>query len=910
MRLPLLLLGCAVPAGPFQVRLAGGPSGCAGRVEISYKGRWGSVCDDEWDLADAAVVCRQLDCGSVLSAPVGAWFGEGAGPIWLSEVRCQGSEPHLRHCRHRGWRLHVCSHEEDASAVCSGGARGAPLRLVGGPHRCAGRLEVLHGGQWGSVCDDGWGLPEGAVVCRELGCGAVQAAPGGAHFGTGTGPIWLDDVGCSGKEMSLQLCRARPWGRSNCQHEEDASVICTGGAVLRLVGGAGPCSGRLEVFHQGRWGTVCDDRWALPGAAVVCRELGCGDPLSAPGGAFFGEGSGPIWLDNVRCWGNESALSQCLAAPWGVHDCQHAEDAGVVCTAQAVTHAVVGVSSPRDAFHPEQHGAPGTLRPIPKSQQPRPEPLETHTDAAPMTDQPHRHVLEKLRPATRALPATGFPSATPSARTLPPAATVPSTLATAPPASILQASTPPTPPLVQEALAVVWEPSRPSTTKSWGTSSVPGAGQGTVRGAGGCQEPGHESSQLRELIQVVRGLRGDLRALVHIQRQERLQLGAIAGSLAQLVGAVQQMGLPGRAGVRRALGIELRQDRAARPGGAMDLRLHFWLCFAAGLGVSSSTEVRLVDGPDRCSGRVEVRLDGRWGIVCHDGWDLDDVTVLCRQLGCGKAVKALTSKLYGPGPKSYPVLMVDVQCQGTEASLGNCSYTDAEDLCLPDDNAGAHCHEPMRPVRLVGNATSCSGQVEIYHEGRWGAVCGLGWDLTDAKVLCRELGCGSPRHVTHRCSKFSRSSAPVLRGLLECSGQEASLSDCPFQSWEGRRCPHHWDTGVKCQEPFALRLADGPTKCSGRLEVQYDGQWGTVCDDDWTASNAQVVCRELGCGPAAPLPPRLRDRPRFGQGTGQIWLDDVHCKGTEKTLQNCAHRVWGYHDCTHREDVSVVCQAS
>ncbi|XP_075770478.1 soluble scavenger receptor cysteine-rich domain-containing protein SSC5D isoform X2 [Pelodiscus sinensis] len=364
MRLPLLLLVAFLEfhcSGPFQVRLSGGPSACVGRVEISHKGRWGSVCDDEWDLADAAVVCRQLGCGTALSAPVGAWFGEGTGPIWLNEMRCQGSEQHLRHCRHRGWRQHVCTHEEDASAVCSGGA---PLRLVGGPHNCAGRLEVLHKGQWGSVCDDGWGLPEGAVVCRELGCGAVQAAPGGAHFGTGTGPIWLDDVGCSGKEVSLRHCRARPWGRSNCQHNEDASVVCTGGAVLRLVGGAGPCSGRLEVFHQDRWGTVCDDMWALPGAAVVCRELGCGDPLSAPGGAFFGEGSGPIWLDNVRCQGNESALSRCPAAPWGVHDCQHAEDAGVVCTDE---FAHVGQRSGKPM-------APQPRTQKPRMQKPRPRP--------------------------------------------------------------------------------------------------------------------------------------------------------------------------------------------------------------------------------------------------------------------------------------------------------------------------------------------------------------------------------------------------------------------------------------------------------------------------------------------------------------------------------------------------------
>lgn len=109
-------------------------------------------------------------------------------------------------------------------------------------------------------------------------------------------------------------------------------------------------------------------------------------------------------------------------------------------------------------------------------------------------------------------------------------------------------------------------------------------------------------------------------------------------------------------------------------------------------------------------------------------------------------------------------------------------------------------------------------------------------------------------------------------------------------------------------EPFALRLVDGPRACSGRLEVQHDGEWGTVCDDHWAMPNAEVVCRELGCGQAEPVSQLVWERTRFRQGTGRIWLDDVRCKGEEKTLQNCAHRIWGYHDCSHREDISVVCQ--
>ncbi|NXR13226.1 SRCRL protein, partial [Semnornis frantzii] len=90
----------------------------------------------------------------------------------------------------------------------------ANLRLVGGPHSCAGRVEVAHEGQWGTVCDDSWDLKEATVVCRQLGCGVAEAAPGQARFGQGLGRIWLDDVGCSGTEDNLAQCPAQPWGQS------------------------------------------------------------------------------------------------------------------------------------------------------------------------------------------------------------------------------------------------------------------------------------------------------------------------------------------------------------------------------------------------------------------------------------------------------------------------------------------------------------------------------------------------------------------------------------------------------------------------------------------------------------------------------------------------------------------------
>ena len=88
-------------------------------MEIFYKDNWGTVCDDDWDVNDARVVCRQLGFPDAVSAPHSARFGRGNGQIWLDDVRCSGNESSIVNCQHRGWGVRNCGHYDDASVICS-----------------------------------------------------------------------------------------------------------------------------------------------------------------------------------------------------------------------------------------------------------------------------------------------------------------------------------------------------------------------------------------------------------------------------------------------------------------------------------------------------------------------------------------------------------------------------------------------------------------------------------------------------------------------------------------------------------------------------------------------------------------------------------------------------------------------
>ncbi|KAJ8715684.1 hypothetical protein PYW07_010166 [Mythimna separata] len=209
------------------------------------------------------------------------------------------------------------------------------IKLLGGASKYEGNVYIYHAGRWGAVCDDSWDDEAAAVVCRSFNMTGVATV--GGQYGETVEKYWLDDVICQGDEPNLSKCVFNRWGASDCSRDEAAGVMCMPESEspknnrslvktwpngrklrevlnetvshLRLMGGKNAKEGRVEVFYNNTWGSICPDGWTLYEASVVCRHLDLGYAEQALQTYAFGFSN--IVISGINCDGNETSLFDC-----------------------------------------------------------------------------------------------------------------------------------------------------------------------------------------------------------------------------------------------------------------------------------------------------------------------------------------------------------------------------------------------------------------------------------------------------------------------------------------------------------------------------------------------------------------------------------------------------------------------
>ncbi|EDV19298.1 uncharacterized protein TRIADDRAFT_33784 [Trichoplax adhaerens] len=368
-------------------------------------------------------------------------------------------------------------------------------------------------------------------------------------------------------------------------------------------------------------------------------------------------------------------------------------------------------------------------------------------------------------------------------------------------------------------------------------------------------------------------------------------------------------------------------------------------------------DLRLVGGHDHDEGKIEVYYRGLWAGICDDYFDQRDANVICRQLGYRAVIdyfccsKFNDTEAYGYTSNQTLFWLDHLECEGHEKNIMECSHEGwGNHDCSSHESSGvrctihscisspcsanATCHDEIdgeyscQYLRMVyGYNQNAEGLIQVYHEGLWGTICIVDFDINEANVICRQLGFQGALFARESGLSNQIGHGRIWLSKLVCKGVERSIRDCFQKQWTRRHCEHSMDVILRCTDQFPVYTALYQTTIvhlliahsilpvsillisyannddRGLVEIYINGSWGTICDDYFTIDVGHVLCRQLGYIGFV----EYKCCSTWGSGRGRIWIEKINCSGNENHILDC--RIDNNQDqyCNHREDVGIHC---
>ncbi|XP_076465930.1 scavenger receptor cysteine-rich domain-containing protein DMBT1-like [Babylonia areolata] len=641
--------------------------------------------------------------------------------------------------------------------------------------------------------------------------------------------------------------------------------VAVGDLQLRLAGGSKNGEGRVEVrrFSNETWGTVCGNRWDAKDTAVVCRQVNSAYTwgqyyrYASP----FGPGTGPVYLSNTYCRGNETNLGHCQSNAWATTHwrCSHRYDVGVTCHRNKVR-----LMPSQGSFVGATYGAVQVLNTTSYRW--------TSVCNSSWDDNDARVACKSAGyvdgkalccgQLTSGYSTWGTVSSLGCTGSEASLDTCPYTYSRSYCSSSFSRGSP--------ASAICYTQSRDSVDNTFGirltNSSSSTWGRVEVRhlGAWGSLCAGDTWNDTAADV-ACRQITGRGGGVVLSTPTRNVFQGSPWVRTLNCSGAESSL-----------------EQCVVPPWGSRGYCYspQYALCYS-----SAAPVVQLVGGSDGSHGRVEVVVDGSRYTVCDDSWSNNDASVVCRSLGYadGKAVK---SSHYGRG--SGQVALNNVQCRGNEGSLLQCrsdGWLRSNDRCnTHNKDASVYCHGHV----ALRQGDHSNGIVQLITQRRTLTICSTGFDDTEAGVVCRDNGFQNGRVLpTGSYGTFSGSYYSSWR-TLSCSGNETSVFNCTIGTgicytsrYTSYAAVHCYNGSLDSNRSISLQGGIGDyANSSGHVRVYQNGVRGRVCSTYWDDLDAKVVCRQLG----------------FNKGqvyglsssfTGPFLMREINCLGSETSLFNC-----------------------